>query len=287
VLVDLDRGRVVKRIAVPAGPEYVAPERGVSAVVSTVARSLTLLEGDPLHVAKVLRGFEAAHITTISPDGEYVYVTDDARGTVTAIRLSDGRVTSTIHVGPGAHHLSFSPDGQRVWVALGESARTIVMLTTCVRTCQPTALINPGRPRVVGRFDPGFRAHDLSFTPDGRQVWISSAVGSDVSVFRASDHRLLFRVPVGPPPQHITFRGDYAYLTSGYGSTIEKVAIATGRALRRATSPYGSFEADAGDGFVVTASLLRGTLAIYTPQLKLLHVLKLAPATRDVAITTS
>lgn len=286
MLVDLDRGRVLKQIAVPAGPQYVAPERSVSAVVSTGAGAVTLLEGDPLHVAKVLRGFEAPHITAISPDGEYVYVTDDTRGTVTAIQLSDARVTSTIHVGPGAHHMGFSPDGRQAWIALGESARTIVLLTTCVTTCDPTPLVNPGRPRVVGRFDPGFPAHDLAFTPDGREVWISSAVGNDVAVFRARDHRLLFRVPVGPPPQHIAFGDGYAYLTSGYGSRIEKVVIATGRVLKRTTSPYGSFEVDANDGFVATSSLLRGTLAIYTPQLKLLHVLKLAPATRDVAITS-
>ncbi|HET7048338.1 MAG TPA: hypothetical protein VFI54_08740 [Solirubrobacteraceae bacterium] len=102
VVVDLNRGRVLKRIAVAAGPQYVAPERGVSAVVSTGAGALTLLEGDPLRVAKVLRDFDAPHVTAMSPDGEYAYVTDDSRGTVTAIQLSDGRVTSTIRVGPGA-----------------------------------------------------------------------------------------------------------------------------------------------------------------------------------------
>ena len=37
----------------------------------------------------------------------------------------------------GRTDLSFSPDERRVWVALGESARTIVMLTTCVTTCDP------------------------------------------------------------------------------------------------------------------------------------------------------
>jgi hypothetical protein len=55
--------------------------------------------------------------------------------------------------------------------------------------------------------------------------------------------------------------------------------------IRRATAPYGSFELDAADGYVVTSSLLRGTLAIYDPSLKLLRVVKLAPAAREVAIT--
>lgn len=36
-------------------------------------------------------------------------------------------------------------------------------------------------------------------------------------------------------------------------------------------------------GFVTTASLLDGKLAIYTAQLKLVHISKLGPATRNVA----
>ena len=104
-------------------------------------------------------------------------------------------------------------------------------------------------------------------------------------MIRASDHRPLFRVPVGPPPQHIAFDGRYVYLTSGYGSTIEKVAASTGTVIARARPPYGSFELDGADGYVATASLLNGRLAIYTPQLKLLRTRKLARATRDLEIS--
>jgi hypothetical protein len=128
-------------------------------------------------------------------------------------------------------------------------------------------------------------AHDLSFSPDGRQVWISSATGPDVTAFGARDDKALFRVPVGPPPQHLMFEGRYAYLTSGYGRRLEKVDAASHRVLARATTPYGSFELSAGDGYVATASLLRGTLAIYTPDLRLLRVVRLAPATRELAIS--
>jgi hypothetical protein len=74
-------------------------------------------------------------------------------------------------------------------------------------------------------------------------------------------------------------------MTSGYGSTIEQVSTSTGKVIRRARSPYGSFELGAADGFVTTASLLAGKLAIYTPRLKLLRVIKLGPATRDVEIS--
>ena len=106
-----------------------------------------------------------------------------------------------------------------------------------------------------------------------------------MTAFDVHTRKALFRVPVGAPPQHLTFEGRYAYLTSGYGSTIEKVSATTGRVIARATSPYGSFELSAGAGFVVTTSLLRGTLAIYTPDLRLRRVVRLAPATREVAIS--
>lgn len=285
LIAELRTGKITSVIALPAGPQYVAAEPGIAIVTSTSAGAVTLLEGDRLHVAKVLHGFGTPRITELAPDGEYAYVTDDARGMLTSIQLGNAHVTGTVTVGAGAHHFAVSPNERSIWIALGESATTIVTLTTCVTTCAPTPLANPGHPRVTGRFDPGFPAHDLAFSPDGRRVWISSATGPDITVFRAIDHRPLFRVPVGPPPQHIAFDGPYAYLTSGYGSTIEKVAASTGRVIARARTPYGSFELAAANGYVATASLLDGEAAIYTPQLKLLHTRKLAPATRDLEIS--
>ncbi len=288
LIVDLRTGKLVTRTALPAGPQYVAAERGLAVATSPRAGEVTLLGGNErLRVQHVFGGFAAPDIVAISPDGEYAYVADDPRGQLAVIRLSDNKLISRTFVGYGAHHFAFSPDERQVWIALGESARTIVILSPVVRTPPPPSspLIDPGHPRVVARFDPSLAAHDLAFTPDGRQVWITSSNNQDVAVFRASDHHLLFRVPVGPPPQHIAFDGSHAYLTSGYGSTIEQVDAATGRILAKAATPYGSFELDAADGYVATASLLNGKLAIYTPDLKRLHVVKLAPATRDVEIT--
>jgi YVTN family beta-propeller protein len=275
IVVDLRRGRVIRRIAVPADPENVVV-RSLAVVVNSTAGAVTLVDPYSLRIVEVLGGFGSPHIPAISPDGKHAYVTDDARGTLSVIDLFTRRVASRIAVGPGAHHLSFRPDQRRVWLALGESARRIVMLDTS----------EVAGPRVIGQFDPGFRAHDLAFSPDGRRVWVTSAIGRSVAVFRARDHRRLFDVPVGPPPQHLVFGGRFAYLTSGYGGTIEKVDATTGRVLRRASAPYGSFELDTADGFVVASSLLRGTLSIYDSELRHPRVLRVAPAARDVAIAT-
>jgi hypothetical protein len=44
-------------------------------------------------------------------------------------------------------------------------------------------------------------AHDLSFSRNWRRVWVSSV--SHATVFDAISQRVVFRVPVGPPPQQI------------------------------------------------------------------------------------
>jgi DNA-binding beta-propeller fold protein YncE len=277
LVIDVPSARVLRRVRLAADPEDVAAsgQTGVVLVVSSRAGEVTLLSRYTLRAVKVIGGFTSPHITAISPDGEHAFVTDDAAGTLTAIRLSDDVVTSRLEVGQGAHHLAFSPDGRWLWIALGESARQIVILDAT----------NPDRPRLAGHFTPGFAAHDLNFTPDGRRVWITSATGPDVSVFDARDRHLLFRVPVGPPPQHLVFAGRYVYVTSGYGSVIEKVDAASGRILARTAAPYGSFELDAGHGYVVVSSLLNGRVAIYDPRLRLLRVRRLGHAAREVALS--
>ena len=275
VVVDLPSGRIASRIAVAADPENVAVGHGVVVVVSPRSAVVTLLDRRTLRVLRVIGGFRSPHIPAVSPDGRWAYVTDDAAGTLTSISLLTLRGPSTINVGSGANHLTFSPDGRRLWVALGESADTISIVDTA-------DLVHP---RLVGTFHPGFPVHDLKFSPSGAQVWVTSASGPKVTAFSSRDRRALFEVAVGAPPQHLVFSGEYAFLTSGYGSTIDKAAVATGALLARTQAPYGSFELDAAHGVVASSSLLRGTVAIYDTNLRLMRVVRLAPAARDLAIS--
>ncbi|MGI9184334.1 MAG: YncE family protein [Solirubrobacteraceae bacterium] len=288
VLLSLPSGRVIGRVSVPGEPGYVASlgVGGPAVVVSSRSGTVTLLGGARLTDRLVLGGFSSPHIPALAPGGEYAYVTDDASGRVAAIGLSDQRVDSRTFVGAGAHHLAFSPDARQVWVALGQAAATVVILSTAGSAPPPgvSVMIDPRHPHVVGRLRPGYLAHDLLFAPDGQRVWITAANRPYVGVFSARDHRLLFRVPAGAPPQHVVFAGPDAYVTSGYGASIERVSVATGRVLRRVRAPYGSFDLDASGRYVVAASLFRGTAAIYDRDLRLLRVRRVGSSAEDVAI---
>jgi DNA-binding beta-propeller fold protein YncE len=274
--VSLPPQHVLRRVHVAADPQNVAVV-GASAVVvvSTKSHAVTVLT-PALKVVRVFQGFRAPHLAAIFPDGKHVYVTDDATGRLAVIELTRPSVVARVFVGIGAHHLALSPDGNRAWIALGEHARTIVILDTA-------SIVHP---RVIDRFDPGFAAHDLGFNAADGRVWVTSDSDDRVRVFAAATHRLLFSVTVGPPPQHVAFgpRGQ-AYLTSGYGSRIV-AASRFGSVLRTAAVPYGSFNVATAGDFVVTSSLLRGTVTELNAQLRVVGTLKVAPAARDVAIST-
>jgi len=121
---------------------------------------VTILDPSTLRPQRIVRGFGSPHIAAFGPSGDYLYVTDDARGQLAVIL---GKTVRKIFVGYGAHHMAFSPDQRELWIALGERARSIAVVDTS----------NPLRPRLEGNLDPHGLAHDLAFSPNGRFVWVT------------------------------------------------------------------------------------------------------------------
>jgi hypothetical protein len=101
--------------------------------------------------------------------------------------------------------------------------------------------------------------------------------------------RLLGTIPAGSPPQHLAFvpfGRPRAYITSGYGSSIELVDARTRTVIRRGEVPYGSFNISAAGGVVAVASLLTGAVTeLAGPTLVQSMTARPAPATRSIAIS--
>jgi hypothetical protein len=188
----LQSGKVVGRAHLPADPENVAVGLDKVVVASPDAGAVTLLD---LHLKKlkVLRGFGSPHIVLVDPLRTIAYVTDDARGELDVIGLGQRRVVGRLFVGAGAHHMAFSPgSGHRLWIALGEHARGLVLVD----------VTNPLRPWVVRRIPLTFVGHDLAYAHNGRRIWVTSGVGSSVHLLDAQTGSAVARIQVGSAPQH-------------------------------------------------------------------------------------
>lgn len=268
-------GRVLKRVQVD-DPLMVAATLHGPAVVVDPHGTVTLLAWHTLRPLKVFHGFRVPEVAAIAPGGRYAYVADGGSGRLVVIDLQRRRIVGHVFVGSGAHHLDFSPDGKRLWVALSETATTIVRLDTS----------NLRRPRVVGRVHPRLTGHGIEFSPDGKTVWVSSSSAPFVTVFDAATGRAVREIAAGKGPQEIAFSGKRALITSGYGSSLEAVSWRTYVRHGSVAMPYGSFNLATFGGQVVTSSVLNGYLTeLAAGTLRRTWTAKIAPVTRYVAIS--
>jgi DNA-binding beta-propeller fold protein YncE len=268
-------GRVLRRVHL-VDPLMIAAAPHGPAVVVNPSGIVTLLAWHTLRPIKVFHGFRTPKVAAVAPNGRFAYVTDEGSGKLSVIDLVRRSIVGRVFVGLGAHHLGISPDGRRVWVALGETAQTVVRVDSS----------NPRRPRVLGRFRPRFGAHDVSFAPAGGTVWVTSPSRSSVSGYSMGG-RLLWTAGAGRPPGHVAFSGGSALVPSGYGSLLSAFTWRSpSRAPDRSSAPYGSFNLATYGGAVVTTSLFTGQVSEYrVGDLHRLWTAKVAPAARYIAIS--
>jgi len=269
-------GHVLRRVQLVDPLMVAAPLHGPAVVLSPATGTVTLLAWHSLRPVKVLRGFRDPQVARIAPGDRFAYVADGGTGDLTVIDLEQRRIVDRIYVGAGAHHMSFSPDGKRLWIALSEVATTIVRLDTS----------NLRRPRLAARLHPRFPSHSIGFAPDGDTVWVSSARARYVTVYNAATAHIVKVIPAARAPQEVAFSGARVLLTSGYGSSLQAVLWRTYRRLGTVPMPYGSFNLATFSGQVVTSSLFTGQVVeLEAGTLRRLWTTKVAPATRYVAIS--
>ena len=270
VAVDLSTGRVLRRLATPADHAASRASAGVGALVAhTAGGRMTLIDSD-LRVRPIAGEFGAPRYTAVSPDRRLAYVTDSAREEIAVVDVGGRRVVGRVRVDGPARHLGIDRDGTRLWVALGNKATALAVLS----------LAEPRRPRLVGTIRPPFLAHDVGFTPGGRRVWVTSGDRRRLAIYEAHTGKLVRTIAGDAPPQHVTFMGDRAFVTSGDDAVLRVHAL-DGRLLRSAPVPVGSYNVQHGHRWILSPSLSEGTLCSFTARGAPLHELHVARSSHD------
>jgi DNA-binding beta-propeller fold protein YncE len=271
VAVDLASGRVRARVPTRPSPRSIETV-GETAVVAHSEEGVVSLVRD-LEVVAVVRGFGEPRYTAAHPDGRHAYVTDAARGEVVVLDVVRSRIVGRVRVGRRARHVTISPDGRRLWIALGSKAEEIAIVDLTMRAS----------PRLVRTFAPPFPAHDVAWAPDGRHVWVSSGDRFELAVYDVRTGRVLARPEGDWPPQHVAFGGGLAYVTSGWSGTV-RVHRVRGEELRRNPLPVGSYNVGFAGGRVVTPSLGHGALTVLDDGGRTLYRVQVARSSHDACV---
>ena len=272
VAYDLATRRVVRHIETLAGPKSIETVGDGTAALAahSALGAVTLIDAATLGVRAVIHGFAEPRYTAAAPDGRHAFVTDAGSGEVITVDVRRARIVARTPAGARARHLSLDGASRRLWTALGFSAAEIVVLD----------ITHPTRPRVVATIEPPFPAHDVVFAPGGAHAWVSSGTERALAVYDTRTRKALFTLAAGKPPQHITFTGAAAYVTSDDAVRVHR--LHDGKLIRETAVTEGSYNVTHGAARVLTPSLERGTLSVLDERGRLLGRPTLAKAAHDV-----
>jgi DNA-binding beta-propeller fold protein YncE len=279
VAVEVATRRVLRSIPTPPRPRSIEALSGLSTalVAHSEEGAVSLLDGR--RVRLVLEGLDEPRYTAVHPLGRLAYVTDSGRGELVAIDLVRRRIVARLGLDGPARHVGVSPDGARLWTALGSKAREIAVVD----------LGRPERPRLQRTVVPPWRAHDVAFAPAGDTVWVTSGERREIALFAATGSTPRRVLAADAPPQHVAFRdwrpgSALAYVTSGRDGTLSTHRLVDGRRLRTAPVPRGSYNVTCSGGWVVSPSLDLGTLAVLSAAGLPVERVALAPAAHDACV---
>jgi len=276
-VVSLGGHRAVRRVKTIEGPRSIQSGPGGVAIVGhSAAGAVSLLEGRPPRVRRVLRGFSQPRYSVFHPDGRHAFVTDSGHGELAVIDLERGRVIRRVEVGSLARHVTIDPAGRRLWISLGSSASAISVV----------GIGDPVRPRLLRHVRPPFLVHDVGFAPGGRRVWVTAGRVPTLAIYDADGRGPLRRLGADAAPQHVTFGPTSAYVASGEGRSVHVHALRDGRRLRATRVPIGSYNVQRGAGLILTPSLNMGTLTILDRHGRVRASPRVARAAHDACVVT-
>jgi YVTN family beta-propeller protein len=183
---------------------------------SSMAAQLRIIQtnfaGDNIHIIdpatnKVvgeIKGMEATHGITVSPDGARIYISEEADFTLTVIDGKTQQVTKKIPLSGNPNLVDITPDGRWIYVAI---ALTYNDLSDFPRVKANASggvdVIDTVSLQKVKTISMKGGVHDLNVTPDGKYVIVGNARGGQANVMTVVDTRtneIAWTLPMTPSP---------------------------------------------------------------------------------------
>jgi YVTN family beta-propeller protein len=136
------------------------------------------------------------------PDGHHFYVADMLEGGVFVVDGDKFAVTAFVPTGVGAHGITPSRDGTKLYIANRGSDQ----INGAAKGPGSVSVLDPATNRVIATWDvPLGGSPDMgNLNPDGTELWLSGRFDSEVYVFDTVKGVLAHRIAVGNGPHGLT-----------------------------------------------------------------------------------
>jgi YVTN family beta-propeller protein len=180
---------------------------GAVSVVNTATRQVETI---------VSPGLGSASHFAVTPDGKETWIASVTTNLVWIVNAASREVIAAVPLTlgttlkPGSpegqkgligfNEVAISPDGKRAY-AVGPESATVYAIDVATR-------------KVLGTAKAGERAHGITVSRDGKEVWTANRSGS-VTVLDAQSLKVLATIPMGEYANHVAFSldGKYAYVS--------------------------------------------------------------------------
>ncbi len=163
---------------------------GASAAVADSKSSNSTVHRSPVDLA-------------ISPDQQWLVTANETSGSVSLIRLSDGRVVDELAVGEHPADVAFGPDSQSVFVTSQWSGELTIAQIVDEQL---------DRQAVV---ELGYQPCGMAITQSGEQAFVGLVATGQVAQVDLRSARLIRRIDVGHWPRYLTLSHDETRLAVG------------------------------------------------------------------------
>ena len=178
--------------------------------------------GSPISV-----GFLPAGVS-VTPDGRYVYITNNGSNTISAIDTVSRAVVGSINVLTGPIGVASSPDAKQIYA----TSPGFIPNNSGSFEGNAVSIVNSATNSLAGAIIAGSGAFGVAFTPDGARAYVANNGSGSVSVINTATKNVALSIPVGNSPFGVAIspNGQYVYVVNqnnnGGAGTVSVISTA-------------------------------------------------------------
>ncbi len=238
-VVDRQSSKIIRRVPLSGRPNNVAITRDGRRVYICIrsGASVDIVDTASLEKVKSVPVGNGPHNVYVTPDGKHMIAGAIPGRSITVIDVSTEQPAFQIPFEAPVRPIAIEPgpDGatRRLFVQLSDLHGFVVVDFASRKVIDKVQLPAPppnAKPQI-----PGTPSHGIGVAPDGRTLWVNSALNSAVYVYSLPDLKLLGSVAVGFVPDWLTFTPDSkrVYVSNAGSNSVSAVDAESRRELGR------------------------------------------------------